>query len=76
MRLPSLALFAIHVPLDVSTSFKRLQAEKVAADRVLRELTPVESVSEVEALREHFQNMNMKTEVRLHPAVAYIYIPT
>ncbi|KAH9944075.1 peroxisomal membrane anchor protein conserved region-domain-containing protein [Epithele typhae] len=48
---------------DVSTSFKRLQAEKRAADLVLRELTSVESVSEVEALREFLQNLNFKTEM-------------
>ena len=49
--------------LDVSTSFKRLQEEKLAADRVLRELTSVESVIEVDALRDFLQNMNLKTEV-------------
>ncbi|KAI1793914.1 peroxisomal membrane anchor protein conserved region-domain-containing protein [Ganoderma leucocontextum] len=48
---------------DVSTSFKRLQAEKLAADRVLRELTSVESVTEVDALRDFLQNMNFKTEM-------------
>ncbi|CAL1695430.1 unnamed protein product [Somion occarium] len=48
---------------DVSTSFKRLQAEKAAADRILRELTPLESVQETDALRDYIQNMNMKTEM-------------
>ncbi|KAI0756640.1 hypothetical protein C8Q80DRAFT_1340485 [Daedaleopsis nitida] len=48
---------------DVSTSFKRLQAEKLAADRVLRELTSVESVTEAEALRDFLQNMNFKAEM-------------
>ncbi|PIL31602.1 hypothetical protein GSI_06304 [Ganoderma sinense ZZ0214-1] len=48
---------------DVSTSFKRLQAEKVAADRVLRELTSVESVTEVDVLRDFLQNMNFKMEM-------------
>ncbi|KAI0800904.1 hypothetical protein C8Q74DRAFT_1454470 [Fomes fomentarius] len=48
---------------DVSTSFKRLQAEKLAADRVLRELTSVESVMDIEALRDFLQNMNLKTEM-------------
>ncbi|TBU34549.1 peroxisomal membrane anchor protein conserved region-domain-containing protein [Dichomitus squalens] len=48
---------------DVSTSFKRLQAEKLAADRVLRELTSVESVTEVDALRDFLQNMSFKTEM-------------
>ena len=49
--------------LDVSTSFKRLQAEKVAADRVLAELTSVESIKEADALRDFLQNMNLKVEV-------------
>ena len=54
--------------VDVSTSFKRLQAEKLAADKVLQELTPLQSVQEVESLRDYLQNMNMKTEVGLiHP---------
>ncbi|CDO76644.1 hypothetical protein BN946_scf184868.g58 [Trametes cinnabarina] len=48
---------------DVSTSFKRLQAEKLAADRVLRELTSVESVTEVDALRDFLQNMALKNEM-------------
>ena len=49
--------------LDVSTSFKRLQAEKAAADRILCELTPLESIQEVDALRDFLQNVNFKTEV-------------
>ncbi|KAI0931966.1 hypothetical protein AcW2_000730 [Taiwanofungus camphoratus] len=48
---------------DVSTSFKRLQAEKLAADKVLQEFTPVGSVQEVDALRDYMQNMNLKTEM-------------
>ena len=63
--------------LDVSTSFKRLQAEKLAADRVLRELTSVESVIEVDALRDFLQNMNFKTEVSLlRSSRAFIRIMT
>lgn len=49
--------------IDVSTSFKRLQAEKTAADRVLQEMTSVQTIQEVDALRDFFQNMTMKTEV-------------
>lgn len=49
--------------LDVSTSFKRLQAEKLAADRVLREVTSVESMVEVDALRSYLTNMDLKAEV-------------
>ncbi|OBZ79168.1 Laminin subunit alpha-2 [Grifola frondosa] len=48
---------------DVSTSFKRLQTEKLAADKVLQELTSVESVHEVDALRDYLQNLNFKTEM-------------
>ncbi|OCH95795.1 hypothetical protein OBBRIDRAFT_816376 [Obba rivulosa] len=48
---------------DVSTSFKRLQAEKIAADRVLKELTPLETLQEADALRDYLQNMNMKVEM-------------
>ncbi len=58
------AVYTTDPRVDVSTSFKRLQAEKLAADRVLRELTSVESVMDVEALRDFLQNMNLKTEVR------------
>ncbi|KIK71077.1 hypothetical protein GYMLUDRAFT_33203 [Collybiopsis luxurians FD-317 M1] len=48
---------------DVSTSFKRLQAEKAAADAVLRELTPLESVRESEALRDYLKNISLKIEL-------------
>ncbi|KAH9950472.1 hypothetical protein B0H21DRAFT_868888 [Amylocystis lapponica] len=48
---------------DVSTSFKRLQAEKLAADKVVQEFTPLETVQEVDALRDYLQNMNLKTEM-------------
>lgn len=58
-----LQAFPVERNTDVSTSFKRLQAEKVAADRVLQELTPVESITDVESLRDFIQNMNLKTEV-------------
>ncbi|KAF7306991.1 Mediator of RNA polymerase II transcription subunit 5 [Mycena indigotica] len=48
---------------DVSTSFKRLRAEKAAADAILRELTPLESVSDSHALRDYVQNIIMKAEM-------------
>ncbi|KAF5390176.1 hypothetical protein D9757_002861 [Collybiopsis confluens] len=48
---------------DVSTSFKRLQAEKSAADAVLRDLTPLESVRESDAFRDYLKNVNLKVEV-------------
>ncbi|CCM05148.1 uncharacterized protein FIBRA_07357 [Fibroporia radiculosa] len=48
---------------DVSTSFKRLQAEKIAADKVVKELTPLETLKDVDALRDYLQNVNIKTEM-------------
>ncbi|TFY70356.1 hypothetical protein EVG20_g2639 [Dentipellis fragilis] len=48
---------------DVSTSFKRLQAEKLAADQVLKELTPVESLKDVAGFRDYLQNFNLKVEI-------------
>ncbi|KAA1468235.1 hypothetical protein DENSPDRAFT_770764 [Dentipellis sp. KUC8613] len=48
---------------DVSTSFKRLQAEKLAADQVLKELTPVESLKDVAGLRDYLQNFSLKVEI-------------
>ena len=67
---PTVASFVIGT--DVSTSFKRLQAEKLAADRVLRELTSVESVTEADALRDFLQNMNFKNEVSKHDALCML----
>ena len=52
------------IQIDVSTSFKRLQAEKVAADRILKEFAPIDSITEADALRDFLQNMNFKNEVR------------
>ncbi|KAG6894481.1 hypothetical protein C0992_005956 [Termitomyces sp. T32_za158] len=48
---------------DVSISFKRLQEEKQAADLVLQELTPLESVHNTSALREHFHNLDSATGI-------------
>ncbi|KAJ7103449.1 hypothetical protein B0H15DRAFT_812316 [Mycena belliarum] len=50
---------------DVSTSFKRLQAEKAAADAVLRELTPLETIGAPQALRDFVQNLILKSEISL-----------
>ncbi|KAJ7706097.1 hypothetical protein B0H17DRAFT_919676 [Mycena rosella] len=50
---------------DVSTSFKRLQAEKAAADAILRELTPLETISDSQALRDFVQNVILKSEISL-----------
>ncbi|KAG8894748.1 hypothetical protein FRC01_012779, partial [Tulasnella sp. 417] len=48
---------------DVSKSFKRLQAEKVAAEQVLRDMTPLESISETDSLRDHFRTLALKAEI-------------
>lgn len=48
---------------DVSTSFKKLQAERSAVDDVIRELTPLEDVDDATVLRDYLSNMNMKTEL-------------
>ncbi|TFK77030.1 hypothetical protein BDN72DRAFT_866834 [Pluteus cervinus] len=40
---------------EVSGSFKRLQAEKLAVDTVLKEFTDIHSISDVPGLRAHFQ---------------------
>lgn len=58
-------MHAIMIPicrLDVSTSFKRLQAEKTAADAILQELTPLESVRESDAIRDYLSNISLKAE--------------
>lgn len=49
--------------LDVSTSFKKLQAERRGIDGVISELTPLEGSKDVAALREYLTNVNMKVEV-------------
>ncbi|KAH7883657.1 hypothetical protein F5I97DRAFT_1938352 [Phlebopus sp. FC_14] len=48
---------------DVSTSFKRLQAERQAFDTVIRELTPMEDTKDIAALRDYLANINMKSEL-------------
>ncbi|KIK93656.1 hypothetical protein PAXRUDRAFT_828758 [Paxillus rubicundulus Ve08.2h10] len=48
---------------DISTSFKRLQAERQAADSVIRELTPLEDTKDAAVLRDYLVNINMKVEL-------------
>lgn len=48
---------------DVSTSFKKLQAERSAVNDVIRELTPLEDADDATVLRDYLSNMNMKTEL-------------
>jgi glutaredoxin 2 len=47
----------------VSSSFKRLQAEKFAVDNVLQELTPLQSIRDSAGLREYIENMSSQVEV-------------
>ncbi|KAG9098844.1 hypothetical protein FRC06_005903 [Ceratobasidium sp. 370] len=48
---------------DISTSFKRLQAEKVAADKLIREVSSLEGLSDLDALRDYMMNQRMKVEI-------------
>ncbi|ELU43102.1 vesicle-mediated transport-related protein [Rhizoctonia solani AG-1 IA] len=47
---------------DISTSFKRLQAEKVAADKLIKELSPLEGIADLDGLRAYLTNQKMKVE--------------
>ena len=51
---------------DVSSSFKRLQAERLAADKLLQDLTPLQSIQDTDGLREYIKNINLQSEVRRH----------
>ncbi|KAL5640958.1 hypothetical protein ACGC1H_001438 [Rhizoctonia solani] len=48
---------------DISTSFKRLQAEKVAADKLIKEVTPLEGITDLDGLRAYLTNQKMKVEL-------------
>lgn len=58
----------------MSTSFKRLQAERLAADDVIRELTPLEDMKDTAALRDFLSNMNMKAEVK-QLTLCWVFMP-
>ena len=49
---------------DVSMSFKKLQAEKTAADLVLQECSPLKSFDDPFALRKYLESISQKVEVR------------
>jgi hypothetical protein len=53
----------LHI-LDLATAFKKLVREKVAIEAVLKASTPLEDMSDVEALEAHLRNMAYKSEVR------------
>ncbi|KAF9938157.1 hypothetical protein BGZ65_000307 [Modicella reniformis] len=50
---------------DLATMFKRLVQEKVAVEAVLKASTPLEDLSDVEALDSHLQNMTQKSEISM-----------
>jgi len=55
--------YVAQLPADVSTSFKRLQVEKLAADAILHEVSPLESIHDATALREFFTELKTKDQV-------------
>jgi hypothetical protein len=57
--------------LVVSTSFKKLQAERLAADAVLHELSSLQTMQDVDALRDYLQNQGSKIEVRCIAETVY-----
>lgn len=56
----------------MSSSFKRLQAERDAADLVLRELNIVDGIADTDGLRQHLQGLANQTLVRLRFALYLI----
>jgi hypothetical protein len=47
-----------------------LQAEKLASDQLIRELTPLEGIDDVEGLKDYLQNVALKAEVMsLHESI-------
>ncbi|KAF9907087.1 hypothetical protein EC991_011305 [Linnemannia zychae] len=50
---------------DLATAFKNLVQEKVAIETVLKTSTPLEDLSDVEALDSHLRNMAYKSEISM-----------
>ena len=61
----SMATILLKPPSDLASAFKRLVQEKVAVEAVLRASTPLEDLSDVEALDSHLRNMAYKSEVSM-----------
>lgn len=57
--------FLIFPLLDLATAFKRLVQEKVTVEAVLKATTPLEDLSDIEALDSHLRNMNSKSELSM-----------
>jgi len=49
---------------ETSASLAKLQAEKAAFDKVLQDITSVQSSQDVDGLRDYLQNTQLKVEVR------------
>jgi hypothetical protein len=56
--------------LDMSGAFKRLQSERSAAEIVLQEYTPLQTLADTEAVRAHFIGNAAAAAVRFHSAVS------
>ncbi|KAG0363003.1 hypothetical protein BG005_003229 [Podila minutissima] len=63
-RLERLQRYEARFP-DLATAFKRLVREKVAIEAVLKASTPLEDMSDVEALEAHLRNMAYKSDVSM-----------
>ncbi|GAA98225.1 uncharacterized protein L969DRAFT_93167 [Mixia osmundae IAM 14324] len=48
---------------DVMLAYKRLQKEKIAADRVLQQHTPLTSISDPDAMSGHLQNLILRADM-------------
>jgi hypothetical protein len=51
--------------VEISSAYKRLQADKIAVDKIVRELTPLNGIGDLEAFESHLKNLNGRTEVRV-----------
>ncbi|KAG0100283.1 hypothetical protein BGZ93_002855 [Podila epicladia] len=63
-RLERLQRYEARFP-DLATAFKKLVREKVAIEAVLKASTPLEDLSDVEALEAHLRNMAYKSDVSM-----------
>lgn len=53
----------IELVIDVSASIIRLQAERDAANQVLKEITPVETISDIRGLKLHLIDLQEAASV-------------
>ncbi|KAF9427561.1 hypothetical protein BGZ94_004649 [Podila epigama] len=50
---------------DLANAFKRIVQEKIAVEAILKASTPIEDLSDIEALEAHLQNMSSKSEMSM-----------